>query len=117
MKQIALDAALEVRKESDLRVKVGACIIRGNRIIGLGANKSGGSDRHKYQWSRHAELRCMLRAGDVGGGDIYVARVLGHSQRYGMAKPCRRCETLLRDANIKTVYYTVQGGIESMRLN
>jgi deoxycytidylate deaminase len=41
MKQMAMDAAIAVRLESDLKVKVGACLVRGKRIISVAANKSG----------------------------------------------------------------------------
>ena len=117
MKQIALDAAIEVRKDSDLRVKVGACIVRGNRIISLASNKSGGSKKHGYLWSRHAELRCILRAGDVEGSDIYVARLLGHTEGYGTARPCGGCKALLLEFGLRNCYYTTPNGVEVMRLN
>jgi deoxycytidylate deaminase len=117
MKQMAMDAAIAVRLESDLRVKVGACLVRGKRIISVAANKSGGSKKHGYQWSRHAELRCVLRGGSVAGSDIYVARLLGHSTAYGFSRPCAGCETLLREAGIRFCYYTTEEGVEMMRLN
>lgn len=117
MKQIALDAAIAVRQESDLRVKVGAALVRGNRIISIAANRSGGSKKHGYQWSRHAELRAVLRASDVRGADAYVARLLGTSARFGVAKPCGACNIVLAEAGIARVWFTVEGGVEMMRLN
>ena len=116
MRQSAQDAAIAVREESDLRVKVGAAVVRGNRIISLAANKSGGSGKHGYQWSRHAELRCILRA-EPRGCDIYVGRISGETGRLALAKPCAICEGLLGEAGIARVHYTVDGGWESMRLN
>ena len=117
MRQSAQDAAIAVREESDLRVKVGAAVVRGNRIISLAANKSGGSGKHGYQWSRHAELRAVLRASAVQGADTYVARVNGTTKRLGMARPCNACQYILAEAGIARVHYTVDGGWESMRLN
>jgi deoxycytidylate deaminase len=117
MKQMAMDAAIAVRLESDLKVKVGACLVRGKRIISVAANKSGGSKKHGYQWSRHAELRAVLRASAIRGADCYVARVSGETGNSGLAKPCRACESVLAEAGIAKVYYTTEEGVEMMRLN
>lgn len=116
MKQMALDAALEVRRESDLRIKVGACLIKGNKIIGLAANRSGGTAKVNGVWSRHAELRCTINR-NCEGGTLYVARTKGLGESLGLAKPCGACLDYLATLNLKAVYFTTDDGVEMMRLN
>ena len=114
MRQFALDAANEVRHESDMKQKVGAALVRGNRIIGLASNRTGKSPTGS--WSRHAEIRATLNR-DAGGADIYVARSHGKDGTFTLARPCNRCKDWLSALGIRRVYYTVDNGWEMVRLN
>ena len=115
MNKTAMDAALAVRLQSDMKTKVGACIVKGGRIIGIGCNKTG--SKNGSGWSRHAEIRALLRsATPVGGGDIYVGRVHGYTLELLTAKPCRECAAGLSAANVRRVYYTTPDGWKEMKL-
>lgn len=53
--------------------------------------------------SAHAEARSLRKAGF--GATLWVARVLKDGS-WAMAKPCKNCETLIRNKGVKKVYYT-----------
>jgi len=53
--------------------------------------------------SGHAEARSLRKAGF--GATLWVARVLRDGS-WAMAKPCKHCETLIRNKGVKKVYYT-----------
>lgn len=52
----------------------------------------------------HAEFRCVKKMDR--GGIVYVARV-ARDGSLAMAKPCRDCETLLRNKGIRRAYYSI----------
>jgi tRNA(Arg) A34 adenosine deaminase TadA len=53
----------------------------------------------------HAEAR-VLRKCDYGSV-LYVARVLKDRETWANAKPCPKCQALIRNMGVKRVYYTV----------
>jgi tRNA(Arg) A34 adenosine deaminase TadA len=53
----------------------------------------------------HAEARA-LRKCDYGSV-LYVARVLKDKTTWGNAKPCKKCQALIKNMGVKRVYYTV----------
>jgi tRNA(Arg) A34 adenosine deaminase TadA len=53
----------------------------------------------------HAEVR-VLRKADLGC-TLYVARVLRTTGEWALAKPCVKCQALIRNRGVKRVYYTV----------
>jgi deoxycytidylate deaminase len=54
----------------------------------------------------HAEAR-VLRKCDYGA-TLYVARVLRRDKEtWANAKPCGRCQALIRNYGVKKVYYTI----------
>ena len=52
----------------------------------------------------HAEYRVLKKAGT--GATLWVARIDRKGQ-WAMAKPCSRCQALIRNKKVKRVYYTV----------
>jgi len=57
--------------------------------------------------SAHAEVRLMRKAGM--GSIVFVARVL-RDGRWALAKPCLKCQSLLKNKKVKKVYFTVKDG-------
>lgn len=57
--------------------------------------------------SAHAEWQLLRKAGL--GATLYVARINRYGQ-WAMAKPCNRCQALIRNKKVKRVYYTVSPG-------
>jgi deoxycytidylate deaminase len=104
MRQFAMDAATEVRLESNMKQRVGAALVRGNRIIGLASNKTGCSPAGG--WSRHAEIRACINR-NAFGASVYVSRVHGHSGTPLLAKPCRVCQAWLTTIGVRRVYFSV----------
>lgn len=52
----------------------------------------------------HAEAR-VLRKADIGS-TLYVARIL-RDNSWALAKPCSRCQALIRAKGVIRVYYTI----------
>lgn len=114
MKQFAVDAAREVRLTSDMKIKVGSALVRGNRILGLSANKRGTSPV-RSAWSRHAEVGATINR-NAKGATVYVYREHGLTGEMLMAKTCLHCEEWLRYVGVRKVVYTTPNGLESARL-
>ena len=97
--------ASEARLLSPMKVKVGAVLVKGGRVIKVASNMPGGSSRQLGQWSRHAEVRATLNV-DARGGTIYVYRGHGITGVPMLAKPCTACQSWLDYVGVKSVFYT-----------
>lgn len=113
MNKTAMQAAIAVRNESDMKQKLGAAVVRGGNIIGLASNRMG--CMNGAGWSRHAEVRATLGV-STRGADIYVSRIHGKTGEPINARPCDRCTQWLVSAGIKRVFYTDNGKWEMMKL-
>lgn len=112
MKMKFFDLARKLAKCSNHpKCKLGAVIVRKNRVISMGVNKLKTHPRsnNKYK-TLHAEIAAIISADrkDLRGADIYVYR----ENIYGlaMAKPCESCMLAIQEAGIKNIYYTTYGG-------
>jgi tRNA(Arg) A34 adenosine deaminase TadA len=93
--------------------KIGAVVVWKNRPIGMGWNdpfKTSPRSNNPY-FTIHAELRAIINAGDCKGADIYIFREFKDGT-LANSKPCMFCQQLLKEAGIKNVYYTSNGGYE-----
>lgn len=92
-------------RSEDPKTKVGAVLVKDNRIVSMGYNGAprgidlapevwASKDKHRYVL--HAELNCILFADreDREGADLYVT----HS-------PCMECVKIIQAAGIANVYY------------
>lgn len=105
--------ALETKNVWD-QAHVGAVITHGRRVISQGFNRRKTHPRSQNIGNtRHAELDAVLKARtDLEGATCYIARLAGPGARtWAMARPCRHCEWLLRNAGIHRIVYTVAPGI------
>ena len=107
-----LSVARYFAQKSVARRKHGAVIVKAGRVIGTGYNKDRNSPLYvspehiKTHCSRHAEIEAIKDArGDVSGAVIYVARVNNNGEDRN-SKPCLRCDTVIKESNIKRVIYT-----------
>lgn len=97
---------------SDFRCRVGACIVSGKNIF-KGYNKRKTHPKFAnpnihIKTSLHAELSCFINAGDnvdLNGASIYVYRETKDGKP-AMSRPCEHCMEFLKDAGIKTIYYS-----------
>jgi len=113
MKVRFFDVARKLSYKSNYKPhKLGAIIVKGNKIIGMGFNKNRTHRRSNNKWKTlHAELDAILNAGreDLNGCDIYVYRETKTSQM-ALAKPCSFCFQLIKDVGIKNIYYSNSNG-------
>jgi tRNA(Arg) A34 adenosine deaminase TadA len=56
----------------------------------------------------HAEARA-IRKSDAGC-TMYVARVYRDGGKWALAKPCPKCQSLIRNHHVLRVYYTIEEG-------
>lgn len=109
-----LDLAAALSRQSDMSKQVGAVIVRGGRVLGVGFNRMGSCKHTPAAWSRHAETQAVLSAGsNVKGATVYVYRGK-HTPR--LARPCDSCRTLLTTVGVRTMVYSVEDGWERERV-
>jgi cytidine deaminase len=119
-----LRLATKQAKKSSFKYKIGAVILRGNSILGVGHNAI---NRYTSKWpqswpgSLHAEEAAILDAlnkhnpDKLIGSTIYVSRV-DQSNQLALAMPCNHCRKILRAFHIKTCLYTTSTGLETLEL-
>jgi deoxycytidylate deaminase len=101
--------------------KLGAVIVKGNRILSTGIN-SLRSSRIIGKPTLHAEAAAVLkllkegRQADLVGADLYVSRFT-RAGNIGLARPCPACWSLLRAVGIRRVFYTTNTGVMSESIN
>jgi deoxycytidylate deaminase len=107
-----LSVARYLASKSNQRMKHGAIVVKGGRVLGTGYNKGRNhpfivsSEHIKEHCSRHAEVEAIRDAGsNTKGAVIYVARVSRHGHDRN-SKPCERCQDAIDAAGIKKVIYT-----------
>lgn len=100
-------------QKSTYRYRVGAVIVSGGRVRGLGYSKrrnnpANMSDDHIKDCSVHAEIDALREAGELRRATCYVARLdaLGLP---AMARPCDACWDALLAAGVTRVYWTADG--------
>jgi deoxycytidylate deaminase len=95
--------------------RLGAVIVKGNRILATGFNKYGYNSVTR-QPTMHAEASAVLkllkqrRLADLMGAEIYVTRFT-RGGRVGLARPCIDCMAILRSCGISRVHYTTNEGL------
>src|SRR3990167_2656867 len=99
-----LTLASDARKQSTMKIKVGAVLVRGSRVIKLAHNTMGKSRTNS--WSRHAEVRATINV-NAEGCTIYIAREHGTLGSPMLAKPCHNCFEWLDYVGIKEVEFTI----------
>lgn len=103
--------AREEALKSNLRTKVGACLVAGKSIF-RGHNKDkthpefANPEIHERK-SLHAELDCFLGfdQDNIVDGEIYVYREVDGVP--AMARPCNHCMKFLKKYGITKIYYTI----------
>ena len=102
------------RKSNHYQYKLGCVIVNRGRIVGIGINKLKTHPRSWHDYSMiHAELDAILSVpvADLKDATVYVYRQTKAGE-LALAKPCRTCQKMLRDCNIRKVCYTTDGGYD-----
>lgn len=109
-----LAMAQTAAQNSTYRYRLGAVIVSGGRVKGVGwsrkrNNPANMSDEHIKDCSVHAEIDALRGAGELRRATCYVARLdaLGLPT---MAKPCDICWDALLASGVTRVYWTESGG-------
>lgn len=95
--------------------KIGAVIVRKNKIVSFGFNKLKTHNKSNTPYKAvHAEFSSILSAGrmDLSGCEIYVYRERKDGS-LGSSKPCIFCEQLIKNVNLKKVHYTIDNGYKT----
>ena len=106
--------AAEAASESDCpNYKIGAVLMKGNKLIARGNNifkKSHTQSKTIYN-GIHAEFNCLYNVDlrKCRSCSLFVARVT-NAGALSMARPCPDCLDLLRERGIRVFYYTDYDG-------
>ena len=109
MKLKYFELAKKLSEKSDYRHRLGAVIVKKNRILGFGWNKPSKTSPHSNNpfKTTHAELSAILNTDrqDLIGSTIYVYRQHADGSP-ALSRPCQFCQQLIKEAKIKKVCYT-----------
>ena len=109
-----LHAAIEAARKSTYRVKLGAVVFKGKRILSTGWNQIRSSSlKHKnYENSLHAEQSALLGLEwkKLKGCSMLVVKISRAEERLGNARPCDMCMQLMNYIGIKDVFYSNENG-------
>lgn len=104
--KIAVELAASI--DSDMTHQLCALVTNKNRVLSVGynSNKTHPIMNTKMQ-QLHAECSAVLRCpdSDLRGCDVVVARARS-GNKAGLARPCKACQSVLRQYGIKRVFYT-----------
>ncbi len=109
MKSKFFDLARRLSLKSIYHHKIGAVVVKKNKVIGVGFNKPHKTHPRATNAYKtvHAELDAVLglTLEELDGADVYVYREY-KSGEPATSKPCPHCESLLREAGVARVFYT-----------
>jgi deoxycytidylate deaminase len=115
MKRLSRGKRLAVRAASlsDHRKRVGACLVRKNKVVSIGCNNAKTHPGSKsWQRTQHAEFDCLygLTRAEAVGGVLFVARLLKNDE-LAISKPCPSCAELIAGLGIRDVWYVNREGL------
>lgn len=102
-------AEVVAKRSKDPHTKVGAVLVKDNRILGIGYNAEPKNFAYNFDWHSdekydyviHAELNAIANAtffgNSIDGSTIYLT-----------LSPCHECMKLLVQYGVKTVYYKTE---------
>lgn len=98
--------AFAIKREDYRDFLVGAVAVRADGAIVVSRNGNTLKPVH----ASHAENRLMKKAGH--GSTVVVVRIRHDDGETAMAKPCLKCQALLKAKGVTVVYYTNGPGNE-----
>lgn len=99
-------AEIVAKRSKDPHTKVGAVIVKDNRILGIGYNAEPKNFSYEFDWNSaekydyviHAELNAISNA-------TYYGNSIEGSTIFLTLSPCHECMKLLIQYGIRTIYY------------
>ena len=119
-KLIELARAMKPRKATGQYFHISS-LIRKNRIICVGWNdytryhpsyKFGNYENYKgftnaYKPSIHSEISSIIRFGEEDLSEMTLVNIrIGNMNQVALSKPCFNCQRVLKQLNIKRIYYS-----------
>lgn len=97
-----LDLAIRIAKGGniDRNYLIGCVSLREDGAIVVSPNSLTKRPEH----AAHAELKALRKSGL--GATLWVARIM-RSGEWACAKPCIKCQSLIRNKEVKKVFYTI----------
>jgi tRNA(Arg) A34 adenosine deaminase TadA len=113
-----LHLAIETAKSSPSKKKVGAVLLKKNRVIVTAVNLEKKTHPIQAKFAQrvglvekvflHAEIHSLIKARE-GADTIVVARV-NNQDKMRIAKPCACCALALKEAGVQKIYYSTDDG-------
>lgn len=106
------ELAKKLSYKSDYHHKIGAVVVKKNKILSLGFNKPNKTHpaSPNFWKTTHAEFDAIWSCNkeDLKGASIYIFRQHKNGC-LASSKPCKDCHNLIVYSGIKKVYYTDEG--------
>ena len=116
MKYPFFNVAIGEAYKSSFKIQMGAVVICKNKIVGRGHNVSLSTGK-KHGDGKHAEMAAIgnTTARHRKDSTVIVCRI-NRSGDIRMAKPCVKCQTIMKKIGIRKVIYSTNFGWDKMFL-
>lgn len=116
MKYSFFNVAIGEAYKSSFKIQMGAVVIHKNKIVGRGHNFTLSTGK-KHADGKHAEIAAIGNTTARFRKDsiVLVCRI-NRSGDIRLAKPCAKCQTIMKKIGIRKVIYSTNFGWEKMFL-
>lgn len=115
MNQRMINLAKKEALKSTFRLRLGAVLHNGSRVLAVGFNKVDKTHPMAqvgdFNIKRHAEMDALIRARhhDLHGCDITIARIKKDGS-LGLSRPCKHCFKELKTRGVRKIHYSNEYG-------
>ena len=131
--------ASEFSDYSRKNVHIGAVVTYKNKVVSIGWNtnkthpcqmkynkyREHGNEReyisNEHEPCIHAEIMALQHATRSFNGDLSKCNIFVYSEKKDgstrLTRPCKACSKMLKDLNVKNIYYTTENGWQFERRN
>lgn len=108
------------KKSTFLKHRLGAVIVKGNRVVSTGFNEIRYSKctKHSTVHAEEAAIIKLLRQDSrmLGGAELFVTRFT-KAGNTGCSRPCNRCMALIKSVGISSIsFINEEGNQERMKV-
>lgn len=101
-------AKVVAKRSKDPQTKVGAILVKDNKIIGIGYNGEPKNFSYKFDWNTSEKYKYVIHAELNAIANASSFTDIRHSKIYLTLSPCSECMKLLIQHEIDEVYYLEQ---------
>lgn len=115
MNEYFFDIALKTAKKSNYKVPMGAVFVNQSKVVGQGCNIVFSIG--KFNDGMHAEISALNKttAKYRKNAIVFVGRTTKDG-KLAIAKPCSKCEKILKKVGVKRIWYSTYDGWKRMEL-